>query len=179
MKEEKTVESGRETKNSFRYMYIFPLVVMAVYVVLFIIIPDKALEALKSSGQISLNILLPLVMVFVVTLVLNLFIKPVQIVRLLGSRKNIKGILLSIVAGLISMGPIYVWYPMLKDLKEKGAGNMHIAVFLYNRAVKPVLLPVMIAYFGWIYVVILTLVTVAASVVNGYLVDIFTGNKAK
>ncbi|GAH75359.1 unnamed protein product, partial [marine sediment metagenome] len=89
----------------------------------------------------------------------------------------IKGILLSVAAGIISMGPIYVWYPLLKELREKGAGNMPIAVFLYNRAVKPFLLPVMIAYFGWVYVSILTVLTVLASVVNGYLVAMFAKRK--
>jgi len=54
---------------------------------------------------------------------------------------------------------------------------MPIAVFLYNRAVKPFLLPVMIAYFGWVYVGILTVLTVLASIVNGYLVAMFAKRK--
>jgi hypothetical protein len=49
------------------------------------------------------------------------------------------------------MGPIYAWYPLLKELREKGAANSLIAIFLGNRAVKPFLLPIMISYFGWVY----------------------------
>ena len=174
---EKSRESKRRSSQSSRYMLIFPLLVLVIYGILFILTPEQALAALKSSGKVSLNILLPLALVFVVTLCLNLFIKPAQIVRLLGSGTNIKGILLSAAAGIISMGPIYIWYPLLKELREKGAGNMPIAVFLYNRAVKPFLLPVMVAYFGWVYVGILTVMTVLASVVNGYLVGLFTRTK--
>ena len=47
-----------------------------------------------------------------------------------------------------------------------------IAVFLANRAVKPFLLPIMIAYLGGVYVVVLTLFTIAGSLAVGYLVNI-------
>ena len=173
----KSQGSMRGTLQSPRYMLIFPLVVLAIYGILFVLIPEQALVAIRNSGEVCLNILLPLVLVFMVMLALNLFVKPAQIVRLLGSSSNIKGILLSVAAGIVSMGPIYVWYPLLKELREKGASNMPIAVFLYNRAVKPFLLPVMIAYFGWLYVIILTFLTVLASVVNGYFVAILAKRK--
>ena len=178
MSMEKSQESKRGASQPSRYMLLFPLLVLVIYGVLFVLTPEQTLVALKSSGKVCLNILLPLALVFVVMLALNLFVKPAQIVHLLGSGANIKGILLSVTAGIISMGPIYVWYPLLRELREKGAGNAPIAVFLYNRAVKPFLLPVMIAYFGWLYVGILTVLTVLASLVNGYLVDLFTRRKA-
>jgi uncharacterized membrane protein YraQ (UPF0718 family) len=123
--------------------------------------------ALKTSGNVLLYVALPLAFVFTVMLVLNLFVNPAQIVRLFGKGANIKGIVLSVVAGIISMGPIYAWYPLLKNLREEGAGTGPIAIFLYSRAVKPFLLPVMIAYFGWVYVVILTLLIVFASIAIG------------
>ncbi len=45
-----------------------------------------------------------------------------------------------------------------------------IGVFLVNRAVKPFLLPVMVSIFGWTYVLILTLLTVAGSFSVGFVV---------
>jgi len=177
MSMEKLQESKRGVSQSPKYMLIFPLLVLVIYGILFLLIPEQAMVALKNSGKVFLNILLPLALVFVVMLALNLFVKPAQIVHLLGSGANIKGILLSVAAGIISMGPIYIWYPLLKDLREKGAGDMPIAVFLYNRAVKPFLLPAMIVYFGWLYVGILTVLTVLASVVNGYFVAMLAKRK--
>jgi uncharacterized membrane protein YraQ (UPF0718 family) len=103
-------------------------------------------------------------------LVLNLFLKPAQIVKFFGSQAGMKGVILSAGAGIISTGPIYAWYPLLKDLREKGADNTFVAIFLGNRAVKPFLLPIMISYFGWIYVLILTVLTVLGSVAVGYTV---------
>ena len=174
---EKSHKSKRKTSRPSGHVFIFPLIILVIYGVLFVLVPEQALAALRDSGKVCLGILPPLAFVFVVMLALNLFVKPAQIVHLLGSGASTKGILLSAAAGIISMGPIYVWYPLMKDLREKGAGNMAIAVFLYNRAVKLFLLPMMIAYFGWVYVVILTVLTVLASIVNGCLVAMFTKKK--
>ena len=154
-------------------MVIFPACVLVFYGILFAIDPNKALMALKTSGNILLYIALPLALVFVVMLVLNLFVQPAQIARLFGKGVGIKGITLSVAAGIISMGPIYAWYPLLKKLRDEGAGTGPIAIFLYSRAVKPFLLPVMIAYFGWAYVVILTVLTVFASIAIGYSTSVF------
>ncbi len=75
------------------------------------------------------------------------------------------------------MGPIYAWYPMLKTLREKGVDNSLIAVFLGNRAVKPFLLPIMISYFGWTYVLILVVFTIFGSIGVGYCVDVLVKEK--
>ena len=156
-------------------MVLFPAAMLVIYGILFAVMPEKASLALKSSGNIFLNMLVPLCLVFVLMILLNLFLKPAQIARFLGKGAGIKGILLPAAAGIISTGPIYVWYPLLRNLREKGAGNSPVAIFLYNSAVKPFLLPVMIAYFGWVYVVILTILTVLGSIAIGYSLSALTG----
>ena len=172
-------ENVKESKDkkALGRISIFPVCVLACYGILCAIEPHKALIAMRTSGNLLLYIAPPLVLVFVIMLALNLFVKPAQIVGLFGKGLRIKGIVLSLVAGTISMGPIYVWYPLLKNLREEGAETGPIAIFLYSRAVKPFLLPVMIAYFGWIYVVILTLLTVFASIAIGWFMSVFMKGK--
>jgi len=147
---------------------LFPGSVLVIYGTLFVFVPDRATLALGSSFSVFLNILFPLCLVFSLMVVLNLFLKPQHIVEFLGKRGRIKGVLLTASAGIISMGPIYAWYPLLRELREKGAENALIAIFLGNRAVKPLLLPVLIAYFGWTYAVILTLLTMLGSLAVGF-----------
>jgi uncharacterized membrane protein YraQ (UPF0718 family) len=149
-------------------LFLFPALVVIAYGVVFAVVPDKASLALKSSGNILVNMLIPLSLVFILMLLLNLFLKPAQIVKLLGRGAGIKGVMLSAAAGIISAGPIYAWYPLLKDLRQKGATNSLLAIFLSNRAVKPFLLPIMVSYFGWIYVLLLTVFTMIGSIVVGY-----------
>jgi uncharacterized membrane protein YraQ (UPF0718 family) len=160
----------RETEGgrSLKRIGLFLIFVLALYAMLYGIAPDKALMALRVSASISLTLCMPLALVFVVMFVLNLLVRPVQIAGLFGRSAGMKGIILSIGAGIISMGPIFAWYLLMKKLREEGAGEGPIAVFLYNRAVKPFLLPVMITYFGWAYVVILTTLTILGSIALGY-----------
>ena len=166
MKKDMTQSSTRRIRVP--RMLIFPASVLVLYGILYAIYPDKTSMALKSSGNIFVSMLIPVALVFALMLILNLFLKPAQIARFLGKGAGIKGIILSATAGIISMGPIYAWYPLLKELRQKGAGNSMMAIFLGNRAVKPFLLPIMISYFGWIYVLILTVFTVIGSIIVGY-----------
>jgi uncharacterized membrane protein YraQ (UPF0718 family) len=154
-------------------MALFPVITLAFYGITAAMMPGKILLAFKSSMHILFNMFIPLIMIFALMFFINLFLKPAQVSNFLGKGSGLKGILLSAAAGIISAGPIYAWYPLLKDLREKGAGDSSITIFLYNRAVKPYLLPVMVSYFGWLYVTILTLLMVLASVVMGYSVNFF------
>jgi len=160
-------------------VFLFPIGILVIYAILFFVSPDKAGQAIKSSGNLFLGMLVPLILVFAIMLLINLFLKPAAVAKFLGKGSGIKGIVLSSVAGIISTGPIYAWYPLLKDLRDKGAGESSIAIFLYNRAVKPFLLPVMIGYFGWLYVVILTVLMVLASVIVGCSVSSLSSSKRK
>jgi len=151
---------------------IFPACVLVSYGIVFVINPAGAARAFGISSGILRNLLIPLSLVFILMVLMNLFLKPAHIVRFLGRKSGARGVLLSAAAGIISMGPIYAWYPLLKELREKGAANSLIAVFLGNRAVKPFLLPIMISYFGGMYVVVLTFFTIAGSLAVGSLVNI-------
>ncbi|MCD6568433.1 MAG: permease [Dehalococcoidia bacterium] len=175
MKTEKSPKA--KTSRTVTRTALFPISVLAIYGVLFFLAPDKASLALKSCGNIFLNMLIPLSVVFALLLATNLFLKPAHIVKFLGGKPGIRGFTLSSIAGIISMGPIYTWYPLLKDLREKGAGNFPIAVFLYSRAVKPFLLPVMISCFGWIYAVVLSVITILGSFVVGYFMHLLVKEK--
>ena len=159
-------------KRQINRAIFFLGIVLILYGLLLIIIPEKAVVALKSSSHVFLRICIPLCLVFILMLVLNLYLMPADIARVLGKGSGVKGKFISASAGIISVGPIYAWYPLLKNLKEKGAANDLIAIFLNNRAIKPFLLPVMISYFGWLYVLILTIFTVLGSLFVGYSMSI-------
>ena len=169
---------GSIWKKRIVRLLVFPASVLLIYGILFVMMPDRALLAIRSSGKLFLIILMPLSLVFILMVILNLFLKPAHITQFLGKGTGIKGIILSAAAGIISMGPIYAWYPMLKALREKGVDNSLIAVFLGNRAVKPFLLPIMISYFGWTYVLILVVFTIFGSIGVGYCVEVLVKDKS-
>jgi len=149
---------------------LFPASVLLLYLVLWTVAPEKTWLAMRNSLGILYHVLPSLCLVFLLMAGLNLFLKPPHFSNMLRKGASIRRTVLAVAAGIVSTGPIYAWYPMLKDLRERGADQSLIAVFLVNRAIKPFLLPVMISIFGWAYVLILTLLTVAGSLFVGFVV---------
>lgn len=112
-----------------------------------------------------------LVVVFGFIFLSNVIFKPKKVIKYLGVNAGLKGWIIAIVGGILSSGPIYMWYPLLNDLREKGMKTSFIATFLYNRAVKIPLLPLMIYYFSWGFVLVLTFYMILFSVINGIVVE--------
>jgi uncharacterized membrane protein YraQ (UPF0718 family) len=106
----------------------------------------------------------------------NYFITPAVVTKHIKD-KGLKKWFFVIVGGVLSSGPIYMWYPLLASLKDKGLDYGLIACFLYNRAIKIPLIPLAIIYFSWQYILILCLVMVLVSVVQGILINNLMGVK--
>ncbi|MFP4640861.1 MAG: permease [Dehalococcoidia bacterium] len=177
MNANKAQKSG--IRQRFKWSGPFLLAVLVAYAVLYIVIPGEAASALASCGKILSNMALSLGLVFLLMLALNLFLKPSQVSKWLGEQSGIKGAALAIGTGILSAGPIYAWYPLLAELRDQGAGNVPVTLFIYNRAIKPFLLPVMISYFGWLYVVILMVLMVVGSFPVAYCVSALVRFKAE
>ena len=153
--------------------WLFLAGVILLYGVVLIVRPDAAVSGLSAFGGLVVKVLPVLGIVYGVMLLTNLFIETGQIVRFLGHKSGPLGWIIVIAAGILSAGPIYMWYPLLSDLKEKGMRDALIATFLYNRAVKLPLLPMMIVFLGLEMTIIVTGYMVVFSVANGYIVELF------
>ena len=150
--------------------WYFLLVVILIYLALAFI----NLSLFNSSLKFFLNLLKKIVPIFILIFVLmfltNLFVKPETIIKHFKG-KGIKKWLYAITGGIISSGPIYMWYPLLADLKEKGLSYGLISCFLYNRAIKIHLLPLFLLYFNWKYILILTFVMIFFSIIQGIIIN--------
>ncbi|MGD9141999.1 MAG: permease [bacterium] len=162
--------SGAGRTASVRFL-AFPAIVAIAYGVIALASAEQAMAALRASWRTLLQVAPALAVAFGVMVALNLLVTSAQIKRFLGKGTKSKGALLSSVAGILSMGPIYVWYPLLKDLREKDVSDFHLANFLGCRAVKIPLLPMMAAYFGWTFTLILSGLMVVEAMVTGLLVN--------
>jgi len=151
--------------------WFFLSIIIIIYLIVFLIRPSIAQIALSKSIEIALEILPIILVVLVINFIIAYYLKPKKIVKYLGKEAGIKGWIISIISGILSMGPIYTWYPTLKELKTKGMKEKFIACFLYNRAIKLPLLPVMVYYFGLPLVVLVNLFILIFSIINGLTVE--------
>lgn len=134
-------------------------------------------EIIKKAIPIFFNILnhvwLIIIFVFALLFLSNIFLTPKAVKGWLSQASGWKGWLLAVGGGILSSGPIYLWYPLLSELQKHGMRPAFTASFLYNRAVKPALLPLLIVYFGVTYTIILTIYMIIFSVIQGIMIERF------
>lgn len=146
-------------------------IVILFYIVIYFLKPESIMPSFEFFVSIIKKIWWIFILVFVLLVFVNYFITAKSVVKYFGKQSGITGWFAAIVGGIISTGPIYMWYPLLNDLQKKGMRNGLIAAFLYNRAVKPALIPLLIFYFGLMFTIILTVVMIVMSVVQGFVVE--------
>jgi uncharacterized membrane protein YraQ (UPF0718 family) len=161
--------SEEKKKGSIKGSWFFLAAVLVLYLLVFSFSSQQALNAVTIDLRIILQMALPLFIAFIIMVMINLYVGPEKILDLLGKRVGIRGLLFSSLAGIISMGPIYAWYPMLKGLREKGVPIFYLSNFLGNRAIKPFQLPLMISFFGWTYTILFNTLAWILSIIVSYI----------
>lgn len=149
--------------------WLFLLFVAALYGITALFSPAVASQALGSFGSLLTRIIPALALVFCLIFLANLFLQRKWLVRHLGRASGMRGWALAVACGVLSVGPLHAWYPLLGALKERGMSGALIATFLYARALKLPLLPLMVHYFGVAFTVALFLCIVVFSVFGGLL----------
>lgn len=147
---------------------------VAVVIFAYIIIACVDFSLFSRSILLFSTIIIRLIPIFVIIYILmtitHYFVTPDFITRHF-SESGIRKWFFIIIGGILSTGPIYMWYPLLADLRKKGIQCGYIATFLYSRAIKIPLLPVMVLYFSVKYIVILTVAMIVISVVQGITIN--------
>lgn len=166
-------------KNKLRKIsgsWHFLISIILIYFFLFIFKQDLFFLSISFFYKIFLKIIPIFILVFVLMALTNYFVTPKIIIKYL-KEKGIKKWFFAVIGGILSTGPIYMWYPLLANLKNKGLSYGFIACFLYNRAIKIPLLPIAFFYFGWKYIILLSFVMIIISVIQGIIINKLLGVK--
>jgi uncharacterized membrane protein YraQ (UPF0718 family) len=150
-----------------RWRWLFVAGVGICYAATYLLQPDIAVLGAERFLALAIRIAPALGLIFLLLILIDMFIDREWIVRRLGLASGPGGWALALAGGILSMGPMYAWYPLLLDLRAKGMRPALIGGFLYSRAIKLPLLPLMVHYFGFSYTAVLTLLMLAGSVVSG------------
>ena len=150
--------------------WFFLSTVLLIYLLIFFVNRSLFADSLGFFSVIIVKIMPVFLLVFFLMTIANLFITQRVILKYF-RRRGVEKWFFVIVAGILSTGPIYLWYPLLAELRDKGVNYGFLATFLYNRAIKVPLLPVALLYFGLKYVIVLTLMMIVFSVIQGMLVN--------
>jgi len=149
-----------------------PLVVVFIYVGLFILRTDLAVQ----SSQVTWNYLKEMVLilppVFILMGLIETWIPKDKIQKWLGSGSGLRGLAISIALGTLPTGPLYVAFPMAATLIRKGASYTNIVVFLGAwAALKIPQLMVEIKFLGIAFTALRFVLTLIALVLMGLVIE--------
>lgn len=161
---------------AFRGKY-FLLIVLSLYIILFLFNSHTAELALQKSSTVLLKILPIFTLVILFTALLNFLIQPKQIAKHLGQDSGTRGWLWAVASGVISHGPMYVWYPLFEDLRDHGMKDELLVVFFASRAIKIPLLPMMIDYFGLTFTILLSFYILLGALLQGKCMQVLQTKK--
>ncbi len=152
--------------------------VALLYVVLFFFNKETTLESLQYFVKNTLSVIPIFIFVIVLTAVIQYFFPKEKIGKMLQSNSRSKTYTVSLIAGIISHGPVFAWFPLLKNLQTKGLKDNYIITFLYARSIKLTLLPIMIGFFGQLYSLIFMVYIAIAALIQGLIFSILKQTKS-
>jgi uncharacterized membrane protein YraQ (UPF0718 family) len=149
----------------------FLLIVAVIYLGIILLDSDKLPMIWSEFVSIWAKILPIFALIIILTTLINYFLRPKHIIKHLGEESGVMGTVYAVIGGILSHGPMYVWYGMLEDMREHGLRDGLIATFLYARAIKLPLLPFMIGLFGVTFTVVINLYILLFALLQGWIID--------
>ena len=154
------------------------LIVAMIYIIVFIVSPEKGSASINNSVYYLVEMLQVLPIIFLLTVVIEAWVPKEIIMSGFGEKSGIKGNLLSIVLGSISAGPIYAAFPISKALMSKGASITNIVIILSSWAViKGPMLANEAKFLGLEFMAVRWILTVIAILSMGYLTSLIVKKK--
>ena len=155
--------------NIWRFLIIVSFIFIGVY----FFSPEKGSEAFLEFLILLKKLLPSLGLVFLFMFLFNFFVSDKILEEYFKQKPNIKQYIVIAILGVLSTGPIYLWYAHLSRLQKRGMSNSLISIFLYNRAVKLPLIPLMISYFSLKITIIVSILIIVFSFINALLINLF------
>lgn len=155
-------------KNKIPFKGVKFLTIMVIVYAIVFIFDSQGIENALSKAFSVLNQIWPLfVFIILLTTLINYFLKPKHLIKHLGEDSGKRGIIYALIAGIISHGPMYVWYSMLEELRKQGVKDELLIIFFYARAIKIPMIPFSIAVFGTTFTIIISLYILLLAVLQG------------
>jgi uncharacterized membrane protein YraQ (UPF0718 family) len=154
---------------SLKFLFLVILIYLSVLIFNFTFF----IISLNRFIDLAIRVLPSILGTFVLIFIFNYVLTDQRIKRYLIGKASWKKYFLVVSLGILSAGPIYAWYPFLADLKEQGFKNGLISIFLYNRAIKLPFIPIIIYYFSLKFVILLTVLMIIFSIMNGMIINKF------
>ena len=111
---------ARKVKHKGRGGWLFLAIVLLAYGVTAVLNPDVTMQALEAFLHVFKQVVPALGLIFVLLYLADRLLTPTWITQHLGPTAGTRGWLAAVFGGVLSVGPVYVWYTLLRELQHKG-----------------------------------------------------------
>lgn len=150
-----------------RFQYYFLAFILTIYLITSLINLSKVIKSLIYFKSIIIQIIPILILIYFLLVISDFYLNEKNTKKIITKLSGIKGWIISIITGAISSGPIYMWYPFLSNLKNKGVNQKYLIAFLYNRAIKIPQIPIMLIIYDIYFIIILFIIMIIGSIIQG------------
>ncbi|MFZ5351838.1 MAG: permease [Bacillota bacterium] len=161
---------------SARFLKNHKLIVVTIvlYILTFISSKEQFAKSLHNTGHYLIEMAQVMPVIFMLTVLIEVWISKETILKSLGEGSGIKGFGFSVILGSLSAGPIYAAFPICKMLLSKGASVANLVVILSSWAViKVPMLANEAKFLGPKFMAIRWILTIIAMYFMGYVTSIF------
>ena len=116
-------------QNSVRRYLGVSLALVALLVV-WILSPSKASDAIRTIGFSLKQMLLVIPPVFVLLGLLDVWVSRERLIRYMGAGSGVRGTAIAFVMGSVAAGPLYAAFPIALVLVRKGCSLFNLMVFI-------------------------------------------------
>lgn len=162
-------------KSNDKGRWYFLATVLLTTLVIYFVWPTKFFLVWKTFARLSIKTLPILLVVYLIMVIVNCLSKPNLLTKHLNEKSSAKVWLITIISGILAVGPIYMWYPLLKNLRDQGIKIRYLSAFLYNWGIKLQWAPLLIGYFGWKFSLILLIMMAIFSIPQGIFTEKMVG----
>lgn len=165
-------------KRLKRFFNEYPLeiIILTIAIILMILNPHKTIFGLKYALKTFINLLPIIVSVAFLMGFISEVLNKKTTSKLVGKESGMKGVLIGAIFGTLMVGPSFIFYPLFKELKEKGAGVNVIATTIGAWSIKIQWLPFAIPFLGLKFIFLFDLLIFIFAILSGYVVSYFVKN---
>lgn len=117
-------------KQSPLRRYIGVSFALAALLVVWILSPGKATDAIRTIGFSLKEMLLVIPPVFVLLGLLDVWVSREKLIRYMGAGSGIRGTTIAFIMGSVAAGPLYAAFPVALVLVRKGCSLFNMMVFI-------------------------------------------------
>lgn len=157
--------------------YWLLMVTAAAYAMLAIVSFSEAERALSIGVSTFASVAVILVTVFVSMGLFQVWVRDEFILKHLGEKSGIRGMLIGAALGTAMVGPLVEIFPLLKMLLIKGARLGVVVAIVSTWAIKLPMIPLELSFFGWKFTLLRQALLFASAFVMAPVIELLVGKR--